>query len=153
MKKFKFELCVVGGAGHVGFPIGLMFASKNCKVCLLDNNVEQLKKISKGEIPFKEKKGKNFLKKFKKNIFLTSDPKFIKDSKNIIICIGTPIKSNLKPELKNFFKFFRSIKKYLTKDHDNFHLIMHLHSTTFLLFSYLLQEALDPCLHPRFSPY
>ena len=118
MKKFKFNVCVVGGAGHVGFPIGLMFASKNLKVCLLDSNENQLKKISQNQIPFKEKNGQNFLKKYKKNIFLTSNQKFIKESKNIIICIGTPIKSNLKPELKNFFKFFRSIKKYLTKDQE-----------------------------------
>lgn len=118
MKNFKFEICIVGGAGHVGFPIGLMFASKNLKVCLLDNNDEQLNRISKGNIPFKEKNGKKFLQRYKKNIFLTSDPKYIKDSKNIIICIGTPIKDNLKPELKDFFKFFSSIKKFLTNDHE-----------------------------------
>ena len=110
IKNFKYDVCVVGGAGHVGFPIGLIFASKKFKVCLLDNNESQLEKISKNKIPFKEKNGKKFLQKYKKNIFLTSDPKFIRDSKNIIICIGTPIKKNLKPELKNFFKFFRSIK-------------------------------------------
>ena len=58
IKNFKFDVCVVGGAGHVGFPIGLMFASKNLKVCLLDNNENQLKNISKNKIPFKEKNGK-----------------------------------------------------------------------------------------------
>ena len=118
MKKFKFNVCIVGGAGHVGFPIGLMFASKNLKVCLLDNNVGLLKRISDGIIPFKEKNGKEFLKKYKKNIFLTSDPKYIKESKNIIICIGTPVKENLKPDLKNFFKFFSLIKKYLNSEHE-----------------------------------
>ena len=117
-KNFKFDVCVVGGAGHVGFPIGLIFASKKFKVCLLDSNEGQLEKILKNTIPFKEKNGKKFLRKYKKNIFLTSDPKFIRESKNIIICIGTPIKKNLKPELKNFFKFFRSIKKYLTTDQE-----------------------------------
>ncbi len=117
-KNFKFDICVVGGAGHVGFPIGLIFASKKFKVCLLDSNESQLEKISKNKIPFKEKNGNKFLQKYKKNIFLTSDSKFIRESKNIIICIGTPIKKNLKPELKNFFKFFRSIKKYLTKDQE-----------------------------------
>ena len=38
IKNFKYDVCVVGGAGHVGFPIGLIFASKKFKVCLLDNN-------------------------------------------------------------------------------------------------------------------
>ena len=118
IKNFKFDVCVVGGAGHVGFPIGLIFASKKLNICLLDSDENQLKKIMENKIPFKEKNGKKFLRKYKKNIFLTSDPKFIRESKNIIICIGTPIKKNLKPELKNFFKFFKSIKKYLTKDQE-----------------------------------
>ena len=54
-KNFKFDVCVVGGAGHVGFPIGLIFASKKFKVCLLDSNEGQLEKILKNTIPFKEK--------------------------------------------------------------------------------------------------
>ena len=44
IKNFKYDVCVVGGAGHVGFPIGLIFASKKFKVCLLDNNESQLEK-------------------------------------------------------------------------------------------------------------
>ena len=37
MKK-KFDICVVGGLGHVGLPLGIVFASKGFKVCLQDIN-------------------------------------------------------------------------------------------------------------------
>lgn len=54
MNSFFYDICIVGGGGHVGFPLGLMFASKNKKTVLYDLNQEVLTKIKKGEIPFKE---------------------------------------------------------------------------------------------------
>ena len=41
----------------------------------------------------------------------------VKKSKYIIICVGTPINSQLNPNLKNFVNFFYSLKKYLNKNH------------------------------------
>ena len=41
------EISVVGGAGHVGFPLGLVFASKNFKVNLIDYNENFLNMIKK----------------------------------------------------------------------------------------------------------
>ena len=32
------EMSIIGGAGHVGFPLGLVFAAKNFKVNLIDKN-------------------------------------------------------------------------------------------------------------------
>ena len=67
------EISIIGGAGHVGFPLGLVFASKNFKVNLVDKNKENLKKIIKGTPPFLEKNAKNLLKRClsKKNYLLT----------------------------------------------------------------------------------
>ena len=39
-------ISIIGGAGHVGFPLGLAFASKNIDVQLIDKNLKSLKKIS-----------------------------------------------------------------------------------------------------------
>lgn len=69
MSSFLYDICIVGGGGHVGFPLGLMFASKNNKTLLYDINNNVLNKIKKGLVPFKEEKAKLYLKKFKKNIF------------------------------------------------------------------------------------
>ena len=34
----KYDVTIIGGAGHVGLPLGLSFANKKIKVCLLDIN-------------------------------------------------------------------------------------------------------------------
>ena len=50
----KKTISIVGGAGHVGFPLGLAFASKNFKIDLVDINAKNLQKIRSGVPPFIE---------------------------------------------------------------------------------------------------
>ena len=111
------EISIIGGAGHVGFPLGLVFASKDFKVNLVDKNKENLKKISKGTPPFLEKDAKKLLKKClnKKKLFVNSDYNPLKSSKFIVICIGTPINKSLKPQVKEFLNFFYFLKKLVNK--------------------------------------
>jgi len=111
------EISIIGGAGHVGFPLGLVFASKNYKVNLVDKNKKNLKKINKGTPPFLEKNAKKLLKKClaKKKLFINSDYSPLKSSKFIVICIGTPINKNLKPKINEFLNFFYFLKKLVNK--------------------------------------
>ena len=111
-------ISIIGGAGHVGFPLGLAFADKNQQVNLIDLNKNNLNKIKRGVMPFYEMGAKKILlKALKKNkIILSSDLSSIKKSKFIIICIGTPINKNLKPQTKKFFSFFSSLFKYVNKN-------------------------------------
>ena len=44
----KFDVCIVGGAGHIGLPLGLLISSKNKRVVLYDKNVSVIKKINQG---------------------------------------------------------------------------------------------------------
>ena len=114
----KRNISIIGGAGHVGFPLGLIFSSRGFNVSLIDKNNENIKKINNGIVPFLEDGSKSLLKKmlkFKK-IKATENIREIKKSKYIIICIGTPIDSSLNPELKNFLNFFRVLKKYINKN-------------------------------------
>jgi UDP-N-acetyl-D-mannosaminuronic acid dehydrogenase len=116
MKSYFYDVCIVGGAGHVGFPLGLIFSSINKKVVLFDRDEKALDLISNGKIPFKEKYAVSYLKKYKKNIILSSDFNIIKSCKNIIICIGTPIKKDFSPDLKPFFNFFYQLKKIINSN-------------------------------------
>ena len=63
MKINHKEISIIGGAGHVGFPLGLVFASKNFKVNLIDKNKDFLTKINKGLSPFLEQGAKSLMKK------------------------------------------------------------------------------------------
>ena len=43
----KNDILILGGAGHIGLPLGLLFASKNKKVVLYDLNKVNINKIIK----------------------------------------------------------------------------------------------------------
>ena len=110
MKINHKEISIIGGAGHVGFPLGLVFATKKYKVNLIDKNRTFLNKIERGIPPFLEKGSKKLLKKClkEKNLFTNLDHNSLKTSKFILICIGTPIDNNLKPKIKEFLNLFYS---------------------------------------------
>ena len=59
----KRNISVIGGAGHVGFALGLIFCSKGFKVSLIDKHKANIKKINSGKIPFLEENSQQLLKK------------------------------------------------------------------------------------------
>lgn len=115
----KNNISIIGGAGHVGLPLGIALAKKNYNIQLIDIDTKSIKLINKGIIPFIEDGAKLILKNLlkKKKIIATKNLSNIKNSKYIIICIGTPIKENLKPETREFINFFKKLKNLLCKDH------------------------------------
>jgi len=62
----KRQISIIGGAGHVGFPLGLIFSSKGFKVSLIDKNLKNINKINSGESPFLEEGSNALLKKMLK---------------------------------------------------------------------------------------
>ena len=115
----KNRICIIGGAGHIGAPLGVVLSSKGYNVILVDKNIKNIKKISQGQMPFMEKGCATLLKKmiYKKKIFATNKINEVKKSKYIIVCIGTPVNNKLNPNLKNFINFFYDLRKYLVKNH------------------------------------
>ena len=111
-------ICIIGGAGHVGAPLGVALSSKGYNVTLIDQNQKNIKKINNGKMPFIEEGCEKLLKKlvYKKRIFATNKLDKIKECKYIIVCIGTPIDKKFRPNLKKFFNFFYNIRKYLNKN-------------------------------------
>ncbi len=112
-------ICIIGGAGHVGAPLGLSLSSKGYDVILIDKNKKDIEKINQAKMPFVEEGCAKLLKKmvYKKKIFATNNLKEVKKCKYIIVCIGTPINKKFKPNLRQFINFFYNLKKYLNKNH------------------------------------
>jgi UDP-N-acetyl-D-mannosaminuronic acid dehydrogenase len=106
------NITIIGGAGHIGLPLGILFADKGINVTLYDKNYYAVKKINNSQLPFMEDGGNELLKKNKKRIFATTNKNSISKSDIIIVCIGTPVKNN-KPDLLFFFNLFREIKTLL----------------------------------------
>ena len=109
------KICIIGGGGHVGFPLGLVLASKKYSVYLYEKNKIICKKINSGKIPYFEIGAKNYLKKYKKKILAGYDNIYLSNSDIIIVSIGTPVDKKYKPELKNFLELFFFLKKIINK--------------------------------------
>ena len=114
----KSNISIIGGAGHVGFALGLIFSSKGFNVSLIDKDRSNIKKINSGKIPFLEENSQKLLKTMikKKRIYATNQLRKVIESKFIIVCIGTPINNKLNPNLRGFINFFYQLKKFLKKD-------------------------------------
>jgi UDP-N-acetyl-D-mannosaminuronic acid dehydrogenase len=98
----KYDLCIIGGAGHVGLPLGIAMAEKGVNTVLLDKNEEALDRIQNGAFPFMEEGGQESLGRALKNkkIFASTSPEVISESRVIVTVIGTPIDQYLNPDLK-----------------------------------------------------
>ena len=114
----KRHISIIGGAGRVGFPLGLIFSSKGFKVSLIDNDLEKINKINVSTVPFLEKNSQKLLDSMirKKRISATNQLIEVLKSKYIIVCIGTPINKQLNPSLRSFISFFYRLKKFLKKN-------------------------------------
>ena len=108
----KADIVIIGGAGHIGLPLGILFANKGKSVILFDKDKKHIDQINNSKMPFLEDGGERLLKKNKKKIFATSNKAFIKNADSVIVCIGTPVKKS-KPDLKFFFKMFKEVKHLL----------------------------------------
>ena len=115
----KNYICIFGGVGHVGAPLGLALSSKGYNVVLIDKNIKYIKKINQGIMPFVEEGCAKLLRKMikKKKIYATNKLDITKKCKYIIVCLGTPVDSKFNPNLKNFISFFYNLRKHLNKNH------------------------------------
>ncbi len=110
MKKNRYDVCIVGGLGHVGLPLGISLANAGKKVILYDINEKAIKTVSQGEMPFVEAGAGEILKKVLGNtLFISSDKQVISESFFVVIVVGTPVDEHLNPRFTIFLKFFAGI--------------------------------------------
>ncbi len=112
-----YDICIIGGAGHVGLPLAIIFASEKKRVLIYDINKEELAKIRRGTMPFIEHGAQPILKKvIGKTLFLSSDVRKVSLARTVIVAIGTPVDDHLNPNLKVFLQLFRSLKPYFSPE-------------------------------------
>ncbi|MFA5251642.1 MAG: nucleotide sugar dehydrogenase [Phycisphaerae bacterium] len=122
MGKFSYDVCVIGGLGHIGLPLGISFAKTGKKVILYDINKDSIDTVSKGKMPFSEVGAEKPLQEtINKTLFISSDRNVISQSHFVILTIGTPIDEHLNPQFTLFKKFFDEIISLLN---DQQHIII-----------------------------
>ncbi len=100
--KNKYDISIIGGLGHVGLPLGLVFASKGLNVNLIDINKKNAKIVLSGKMPFTEYGSEKILKKVleSKKLSISNSLKNISFSKIIIIAVGTPLDQYNNPDIE-----------------------------------------------------
>jgi len=113
-----YDVCVVGGAGHIGVPLSLVLAESGRKTLILDVNEAALQTMAAGELPFFEEGGKALLQKVLGNnaLAFSSDPKDVGNAPVVVITIGTPIDEFHNPNLSRLTVCLDGLMPYLRDD-------------------------------------
>ena len=81
------------GTGYVGLPSGVGFAELGNEVCCVDNNMQKIETLNKGELTLYEDGLADMLKKnvAEQRLFFTTDlPQAVKRADIVILAVGTP---------------------------------------------------------------
>jgi len=121
-EKFSYDICIIGGLGHVGLPLGISFAATGKRVILYDINQIAIDMVSKGIMPFLENGAEKPLQEtINKTLFVSPDKNVISRSRFVVLTIGTPINEHFNPQFTLFINFFEEIISLLN---DRQHIII-----------------------------
>lgn len=97
---FDYDVCVVGGAGHVGLPLAVAFASRGLRVAVHDINDEACRAIMRGRLPFLEPGLEPRLAEALSGGALhAADDRFlVARSEAVVVVVGTPVDQYLSPD-------------------------------------------------------
>ncbi len=78
---FRYDVCVIGGCGHVGLPLALTFADAGLNVCVHDINDEAVATVNAGRMPFLENGAEPVLRRvLGRTLVVADDPALISQS-------------------------------------------------------------------------
>jgi UDP-N-acetyl-D-mannosaminuronic acid dehydrogenase len=104
------KLVIIGGCGHVGLPLGVVFADCGLNVVLLDIDENKIACVNSGKMPFMEKSAEELLQRVAgKNLVATSDNSCLKDADVAVAVVGTPVDEHLNPTVTALYRSIDSI--------------------------------------------
>src|SRR6201990_3139779 len=104
MQKIK-KIVIIGGCGHVGLPLGIVFANCGLDVVLLDRDQAKIETVNAGQMPFMETNALEQLGRVVgKKLTATSDASCLRDSDAAIAVLGTPVDEHLNPTVTDLYQ-------------------------------------------------
>jgi UDP-N-acetyl-D-mannosaminuronic acid dehydrogenase len=138
MQKLK-KIVIIGGCGHVGLPLGIVFANCGLDVVLLDRDQAKIDTVNAGRMPFMETNALEQLGKVVgKKLTATSDASCLGDSDAAIAVLGTPVDEHLNPTVTDLYQ---SIDEVLARMPENALLVLR--STVYPGVTKLVYERLQ----------
>lgn len=118
MTSREFDILIIGGVGHIGLPLGMVFAHAGLQVALHDINVEHKRVVSEGRMPFHEAGADELLPKvLNRTLHVVDELSAAQQSKAIFITIGTPLDAYMNPRVDSLLKLASQLGPHLRDDH------------------------------------
>ena len=110
-----FEICVIGGCGHVGLPLSIAFALRGKSVAIYDTDRASVEQVRNGIMPFMEDGGPELLSAVLAtgNLVIAQEPDVIASSETLVLVVGTPIDGHLAPSFQGIESVLESYQEFL----------------------------------------
>ena len=107
---------VVGGAGHVGLPLGIVLADAGFEVTLIDKDETKLETIRSGTLPYRESGGEELFSEVLEadRLSTTTDLERVRDCSAIFVVVGTPIDEHHNPQMDPLLSLVDELVEYLS---------------------------------------
>ncbi|SDT58759.1 nucleotide sugar dehydrogenase [Actinoplanes derwentensis] len=95
------DVCVVGGCGRVGLPLGIALASRGLSVLLYDIDQIAVDRVNSGELPFTEEGAGALLTEALTagRLRASTAPESVGYAEALVVVVGTPVDEHLNPDL------------------------------------------------------
>lgn len=125
---FAQDVGIVGGGGHVGLPLALLFADSGLSTAIYDISQDRVGQIQRGEMPFAEEGAQEMLTRTLASGKLTvhASPECLADCRFVVVIVGTPVDEHLNPSFTALHRAIEGCSKHLRDGQ-----IMILRSTVF----------------------
>jgi UDP-N-acetyl-D-mannosaminuronic acid dehydrogenase len=96
------KIAIIGGAGHVGLPFGLVLADAGHDVTLVDTDEDRLALVADGELPFSEPGATALLREANAADRLHTTPNLdgVDGCDVVVFVVGTPIDEHHNPQME-----------------------------------------------------
>ena len=97
----RYDVCVVGGAGHVGAPLAIVLAQKGLRTLVHDTSQAAMDTLAAGKMPFSEVGAEPLLAEALASgrLSFSADPACVAFADVLVVTIGTPIDEFHNPRL------------------------------------------------------
>jgi UDP-N-acetyl-D-mannosaminuronic acid dehydrogenase len=114
----KYDVVVVGGAGHVGAPLSIVLAKKGLRTLIYDISQNALDTLAKGKLPFLEEGGEPLLKEVLADhkLGFSNEVADIRGIPYVILTIGTPVDEFHNPVLRVLTDCMDTLLPHLSDD-------------------------------------
>ena len=114
LEKFRHDVCVVGGCGHVGLPLAITFAQNGLDVSIYDIDDSTIKQVREGRMPFLEPGAEAALRQvIGRSLVVDNDPGLVSRSRYVVVVIGTPVDEHHNPTFHTINRFFVKLLPHL----------------------------------------